>query len=357
MLMAAVVVLAIAGLVMLRKSQAATYAVTSQAESGQAAGKLATNCDNPNASGTKSVKFGWATCTQEHRSFTNPVIVGLPDPGVLQFGGRYYMIGTSGIPRYSIFVSDDLVNWTYSGKNVFNDTHPWGRDRFWAGELHRLANGRFAAYYSAHNGTTFQIGVATADNILGPYTDLGRPLVSEAGFGVIDANFFLDDNGRQFLYWKEDGGNTRIFGQELAANGTSLVGSRVEVLRKGLSWEGAKGIEGSWVTKKNGQYYMFYSGELYSTDRYAMGVARASSPLTVFSKKGDPILRSGNRWKGPGHNSLTQKNGNDYLLYHAYDRVPGAKERDTLVDRVTWVNGWPAVANGTPTESAQPYPF
>jgi arabinan endo-1,5-alpha-L-arabinosidase len=54
---------------------------------------------------------------------------------------------------------------------------------------------------------------------------------------------------------------------------------------------------------------------------------------------------------------MTTMNGNDYLLYHAYDGVPGAKERDTLIDRVTWANGWPVVANGTPTEVPQPYPF
>ena len=357
MLLTGVVIISVAGILLLRSTNAATFAVTTEAESGQTAGKLASSCDKSGASGSKTVKFGWATCAQEHKMFTNPVVWGLPDPGILLFEGRYYMIGTSGNPQFNILISDDLANWRFANRTVFNGTHPWGKDRFWAGELHRLANGRFAAYYSAHDGRTFHVGVATADNILGPYTDLGRPLVSDPAFGVIDANFFLDDDGRQYLYWKEDGGNTRIFAQELTSSGTSLTGSRTVVLQKGLAWEGAKGIEGTWVTKKNGQYYMFYSGELFSTDKYALGVARASSPMASFSKKGDPILRSGNRWKGPGHNSMTTMNGNDYLLYHAYDGVPGAKERDTLIDRVTWANGWPVVANGTPTEVPQPYPF
>ncbi len=336
-------------------SLATTASVGVEAESGQVAGKAA-SCSGPGASGN-AVKFGWATCQQQHRTFTNPVFLNLPDPTVLAWEGKYYMVGTSGEPRYYISVSDDLVNWRASGTSVFNGTHPWGVSHFWAPELHRLANGSFAVYYSALGSGGLRVGVATADNVLGPYTDLGRPLVSEAGYGVIDANFFLDDNGRQYLYWKEDGGDTRIFGQELDASGTRLIGERRVVLQKGLAWEGAKGIEGSWVMKKDGSYIMFYSGELYSSDRYAIGVARANSPLAGFSKKGDPILRSGTRWKGPGHNSVVRVGTTDYMVYHAWDRVPGADERDALIDKITWSGGWPAVANGRPTETAQPYPY
>lgn len=335
--------------------QAVPFSLSQEAESGTLSGQAAL-CDKPDASAAKAVVFGADTaCRTIVRNYTNPVKLSTADPGVLQWGNRYYMVSTAGVPAFAISVSDDLVNWQPTGRSVFDGTHPWGKDRFWAPELHRVGNG-FAVYYSASDSSgMLAVGVATAANIEGPYTDLGRPLVRES-YGVIDANFFRDDDGRQYVYWKEDGGNTRIFGQEVDQAGTGLIGSRQVVLQKGLSWEGAKGIEATWVMKKNGQYYMFYSGELYSSDAYAIGVARSGSPLAGFSKKGDPILRSSNRWKGPGHNSTVQVGASDYMVYHAWDKTAGVGDRVGLVDKITWSNGWPVMNNARPSETAQPYP-
>ncbi len=288
------------------------------------------------------------------KTYTNPIKDSTADPGVLLWNGRYYMVSTSGDPWFGIFVSDDLVNWQFTGKNIFHGpgSHPWGVDRFWAPELHLTGN-EFALYYSAGDSSgRLCVGVATAAYILGPYSDLGKPLVRDI-FGTIDANFFRDDDGRQFLYWKEDQGDTRIFAQEVDQSGTTFVGPRTVVLRKGLAWEGAKGVEGPWVMKKDGLYYMFYSGNLYSDPAYAIGVARSRDPLTAFTKMGDPILRSGKRWKGPGHNSVTQYGSDDYIVYHAWDTIPGLGERVGLLDKIVWTDGWPSVGGGTPSESPQ----
>lgn len=351
---AAVFLLALTGALWIR-SDAATFASSHEAETGLLAGQ-AVRCTGSGASGSTFVRFGSTACSANTAKYTNPVLPAAADPGVFKWDGRYYMVYTTGDPWFPIYVSDDLVNWQPTGKNVFNGpgTHPWGNINFWAPELHRVGN-RFAVYYSASDGANLRVGVAFADSILGPYADLGQPLIKDS-FGVIDVNFFRDEDGRQYLYWKEDGGETRIFGQEVDQSGTALLGSRRTVLQKGLDWEGDKGIEGSWLTKKNGMYYMFYSGELYSTPLYSVGVARAASPLAAFSKKGGPILETGNRFKGPGHNSVTQAGANDYMVYHAYDYSEVIRSRKVLVDKITWANGWPSVANGTPTETPQPYP-
>lgn len=343
---------------MILQSSAATYVSTAEAESGYLTGPAA-RCQKSGGTEGTAVTFGTGSCDPAGKTFSNPIATSIADPGVLRHDGRYYMVATSGCPCFDIFVSDDLVTWRQSGKSVFggDGTHPWGTHSFWAPELHALGNGRFAVYYSAFNpaANRLQVGVATADNITGPYMDLGFPLVRES-YGVIDVNFFRDDDGRQYLYWKEDGGDTRIFGQEIDVAGTTFIGAPKVVLQKGLAWEGSKGIEGTWVTKKDGQYYMFYSGELFSIDKYAVGVARAGSPLGTYTKKGDPILTSGGRWKGPGHNSIVRAGANDYIVYHAWDRNAGVGDRAGLVDKVTWTNGWPVIGSGKPTESAQPYP-
>ena len=347
-----VLLAALFGSALLLRANAAMLAVPAEAEGAGKAGAVA-SCVASDVSAGGFMRFGQAC-----RSYANPILGNTADPGVLAWQGKYYMVATSGCPCFDIFVSDDLINWERTGASVFDGTHPWGTHSFWAPELHRLGNGRFAVYYSAYNPSAdrLQVGVATADTVTGPYTDIGFPLVRE-NYGVIDVNFFRDDDGRQYLYWKEDGGETRIFGQEIDQAGTTFIGQPRTVLQKGLAWEGDKGIEAPWVTKRDGQYYMFYSGELFSTDKYAIGVARAASPLAAYAKKGDPILRSGNRWKGPGHNSTVSTSNNDYIVYHAWDRAAGVGSRTSLIDRIVWSGGWPTVPGGVPSEAAQPYPL
>lgn len=349
-----VAALALCGWALMQFSSAATNQTAAEAESGTLAGK-AKACQAADTSGGLAVRFGYNDCNQTSLTYQNPIKPSTADPGVMKYGNKYYLVSTAGVPSFPIYESTDLISWVPTGKSVFNGTHPWGKDRFWAPEIHQVGS-RFAVYYSASDSAgALRVGVATADSPTGPYTDLGKPLVQES-FWTIDVNFFRDDDGRQYVYYKEDGGDTRIFGREVAQDGVTFIGNRVEVLRKGLGWEGTKGIEGSWVMKKDGQYYMFYSGNLYTADSYGVGVARSSGPLTPFSKKGNPILSSGNRWKGPGHNSVATFGANDYLVYHAYDGKAGVGGRFGMVDKIIWSGGWPTIAGGKPSETAQPYP-
>jgi arabinan endo-1,5-alpha-L-arabinosidase len=326
-----------------------------ESEKGRLSG-LAIACSQDTASAKSYVFFGTNNCNGINLKYINPVKVQAADPAVIKVDNRYYMVWTSGTPYFYIFTSTDLVNWEWTFANVFSGTHPWGQDRFWAPEIHRVGN-KFVAYYSAAKKTDgkLAVGAAVANSITGPYTDIGRPLVEDT-FGVIDVNFFAAPNGNNYLYWKEDSGSTRIFGQQVDASGINFVGQRKVVLQKGLAWEGTKGIEAPWVTFKNNQYYMFYSGELYSSDKYAIGVARSLDPLGVFTKKGDPIVKSSAVWKGPGHNSFIDTGNDEFIVYHAYKFVAGQGERDTIIDKVTWLNNWPGIAGGIPSDTAQPYP-
>src|SRR3546814_9534935 len=91
---------------------------------------------------------------------------------------------------------------------------------------------------------------------------------------VLDPTFFRDDDGRQYLYWKADAGHGDPAGpicvQELTPNGLDLVGDRWEVARNDLPWEGRL-IEGPSVLKRDGYYYLFYSGGEFNTPDYAVG--------------------------------------------------------------------------------------
>ncbi|WP_374468784.1 family 43 glycosylhydrolase [Phenylobacterium sp.] len=111
---------------------------------------------------------------------------------------------------------------------------------------------------------------------------------------------------------------TTVYAQRLAADGSCLVGERVAVLCNDLPWE-AHLIEGMWITEANGHYWMFYSGNDFSTAQYGVGVAVAPTPFGPFVKQREPFLRSSRDWWGPGHVSVAPgPDGRPRLFLHAF---------------------------------------
>jgi hypothetical protein len=298
--------------------------------------------------------------------FANPVVpFDCPDPGVLADGSTFYMVCTGG--SFPIRRSRDLVRWEDTGASVLpSGAPPWAANGFrnWAPELHRVGD-RYVAYFTSVNGgNVLSIGAAWADDPLGPYTDRGGPLV-EHGDGVIDGNYFRDDDGRHYLFYKIDGNAhgraTPIFVRELAPDGLSFAegssATQVLVNDRG-TWEGGV-VEASWTVRRDGTYYLFYSGNVYDS-RYRTGVARASSVTGPYEKLGPPILGNDGRWVGPGHGSVVRVGDEDWFFYHAWNAAGGghdaARGRFGLLDRISWEGGWPRIGDGTPSEGVQRWP-
>jgi arabinan endo-1,5-alpha-L-arabinosidase len=70
---------------------------------------------------------------------------------------------------------------------------------------------------------------------------------------------------------------TPIHAQRLSAEG-KLVDQDSLVLANDLDWEGHL-IEGPWVTRQDGRYWLFYAGNDFGTPAYGIGVAVADHPL------------------------------------------------------------------------------
>jgi arabinan endo-1,5-alpha-L-arabinosidase len=114
---------------------------------------------------------------------------------------------------------------------------------------------------------------------------------------------------------------TPVYAQRLSDDGLSLVEERVKVMENDQAWE-AHLIEGMWLAARSGKYYLFYSGNDFSTSEYGIGVAIADSPFGPFRKMPKPLLRSTEEWSGPGHPSVAVgPDGEPLLFFHAY--VPG----------------------------------
>ncbi len=322
----------------------------------------------PHFSGACEVALRYTGCgAVESRSglFANPVVDrNCPDPGVAAIDDGYVMACTSGNAgaAFPLRTSSDLVTWRSRGHVFPSGTRPgWASGDFWAPEIHHVGD-RWIAYYSARNAADgrLALGAAFADDPLGPYTDLGRPLLRDSNPGVIDTHYFETSSGERYLSWKRDGNAigqpTPLFVQRVQADGVTLTGPRTQVLVNDRGWEGNV-VEGAWVIERGGYFYLFYSANHFATSRYAVGVARSRSPTGPFTKASGPILTSNHAFAGPGHGSVVRgPDGGWVHVYHAWyaDRIDASPGRVLLADRVSWRDGWPHM-DARPTAGSQPH--
>ena len=111
---------------------------------------------------------------------------------------------------------------------------------------------------------------------------------------------------------------TPIRAQRIAEDGRSLAGESKLVLCNDLDWEGHL-IEGPFVTRQQGRYWLFYAGNDFSTPSYGIGVAVADHVLGPYVKQGQPLLQSTREWLAPGHASVAPGlEGKPQLFFHAF---------------------------------------
>ncbi|MGP3911695.1 family 43 glycosylhydrolase [Nonomuraea sp. 10N515B] len=323
--------------------------------------------------------------------FTNPVSAGavdsLPDPTVIHArDGLWYAYGTqnpvfnskgeAGERMLPILRSKDLVTWEHAGDVFTPQTKPaWHNGaRLWAPDI-RYIGGTYYLYYSLASG---DIGLTTAPTPTGPWTDHGDviPAAPQAACPTftIDQAQFTDVDGAHYLYW---GSYDTLCVARMNADATRVEGPVTQVAR-------GRRMEGGYVVRRGGFYYLFYSDAgccdgAYSG--YQVKVGRATSPLGPFTDdegvdlmalttKGAIVVgANGNRWAGPGHSGfLTDLSGQDWLIYHAISTADpdfppivngpaGLTKRPLLIDRLDWIDGWPVVRAGAgPSEGPQPAP-
>ncbi|WP_114226872.1 MULTISPECIES: family 43 glycosylhydrolase [Sphingomonas] len=111
---------------------------------------------------------------------------------------------------------------------------------------------------------------------------------------------------------------TPVLARRLAPDGRGFVGAAQPVLTNDQPWEGHL-IEGPFVTRQAGRYWLFYAGNDFSTPAYGIGVAVADHPLGPYTKRAEPFLRSAEQWWAPGHASVAPgPDGAPQLFFHAF---------------------------------------
>jgi GH43 family beta-xylosidase len=317
---------------------------------------------------------------REENTFKNPLsITDIGDPFVLKASdGKYYMYATSAPRGYYVWSSENMLDWEKLGYAYQADPDSWGIKDFWAPEVVEY-KGKYYMYYSARwkENNSLRVGVAVSDEPQGPFADVQNKPMFDLGYAAIDANVIVDEDGRKYMYYSRDCSEnivsgrheSHIYGVELNEDMLSIKSEPKLLTKPEQEWELQSGREWRWnegpsVFKKNGNYYMMYSGNFYGDKKYGIGYAVSKSPLGPFVKyEGNPIVsyvesKDEILVSGPGHNSLTvSPDGKDYyVVYHSHtEPAIGGGNRQICIDKLGFRADGTIFVNG-PTIASQPLP-
>jgi arabinan endo-1,5-alpha-L-arabinosidase len=342
-------------------------------------------------------------------TYTNPLSIQIPNDGMVEScadptiipgqtsGDHYWYMycttdplndddrtgGSFNFHLIPMLRSLDLVNWTYMG-DAFAAKPAWVANDagLWAPEI-KFLNNKYYLFYTASNtslpGGGSAIGVATSSTPLGPWIDSGAPAVEPheapccpgSRRWVFDPDV-VEDHGSLYIFYGSYFGG--ISARRLSADGLhSDPASQTQITI-------ANRYEGTELVKRGRYWYLFASatnccnGPLTG---YSVFVGRSENVLGPYKDRegisllsgrvgGTPVISmNGNRWVGPGHNSVFKDlSGQFWTVYHAVDRndpyfagTVDFTKRPVLMDALDWVDGWPTVRGGLwASDSPQPVP-
>lgn len=335
--------------------------------------------------------------------------VSVHDPSVIKVKDTFYVFGS----HLASAKSDDLMNWTQISSGVQNGnklipnvkeelkaTFDWAQsDTLWAPDVVQLDDGKFYMYYDACKGDSPRsaLGVAVADNVEGPYKDLGIFLKSgmwgqpsEDGTvydatvhpNTVDPNTFFDkDRNLWMVYGSYSGGIYMLkmdpktgFPYPNQGYGKKLLGgnhSRIEgpyimyspdtdyyylfLSYGGLDVNGGYNIRVARSKKPDGPYYDTSGndmldahgkpGTLFDDRSIEPFGAKLMGNVNLENVEGE-LPGMGTAYISPGHNSAYYdgKSGRYFLIFHT--RFPSSGEAHEVRVHQMFMNpeGWPVVA-------------
>ncbi|MBC7888217.1 MAG: family 43 glycosylhydrolase [Ferruginibacter sp.] len=242
--------------------------------------------------------------------YTNPITrdtaISLRDHFIIKVDKKWYCVGTSEPvwtgqnPGVRLLISDDLTNWKqYSflidAKKLPPDCPYNGR--FWAPEIHFIKNKYWLTVNSGKitaddpkGMKTHSVWLFAADSVTGPYKLVNGPLTPQYNN---DATLFEDEDGQTYFYCSGNG----LFQAKIDLNTGKLTTPIKKFLdKKQPGWPGwmVGGIEGPFVIKREGTYFMFFSTW---TRGYEVGLLQSKSPMGPWELVSqEPIF--GTRKKG-----------------------------------------------------------
>lgn len=236
------------------------------------------------------------------------------DPAVVEFRGEYYMFVTR---SHGYWHSTDLQNWNFIPAPA--NWYPQGCN---APAAH---NYKDSLLYVCGDPSGSMSVLYTDDPKKGNWK--GVPAILH---DLQDPDLFIDDDGKAYMFW----GSSNVFpirGIELDRNHRFLPkGEKKELFGLDLANHGWERfgenhvsdsdlggfIEGPWMTKHNGKYYLQYGSPGTEFNVYGDGVYVADHPMGPYTyQKHNPVsYKPGGFMNGAGHGSSVL--GPDSTYWH-----------------------------------------
>lgn len=240
------------------------------------------------------------------------------DPTLVTFRGDFYLFSTN---QWGYWWSPDLNVWNFVPRKFLKPQHQV-YDELCAPAAFVLDD-KLHVIGSTHT-TDFPMWRSDA-----PRSDQGdrwEEAVPAFAGAAWDPAFFIDDDGRLYLY--HGSSNDRpLYGQEVDRRSMQPIGQKHELVRlddERHGWErfGEANdntflrpfIEGAWMTKHDGRYYLQYAAPGTEFSGYADGVYVGQHPLGPFEYQAhNPIcFKPGGFTRGAGHGSTFQDDSGNF---------------------------------------------
>jgi arabinan endo-1,5-alpha-L-arabinosidase len=288
------------------------------------------------------------------------------DPSIIKAGDSYFVFCTG--QGIQVRESPDLMNWDIPFPPVvFGSIPKWAKEKIpgqgdiWAPDI-SYYNDKYHLYYavSTFGKNRSVIGLATnttLDSKADGFNWVDEGLVLESteanNYNCIDPNLIMDTDGVPWLAFGSFWTGIKMRRLDLATGKPSDEDTKLYALAQRFVNFGA--VEAPFIIHKGDFYYLFVSFDFCcrgADSTYHVRVGRSENVTGPYvDRDGVEMMKGGgtqvtfptDRWKGPGHNSILQDNGIEYIVYHSYDAqnvgVPTLR-----IDPLVWdADGWPSI--------------
>lgn len=231
------------------------------------------------------------------------------DPVITLFKGNYYLFSTN---QWGYWWSADMLKWNFVPRKFLK---PWHKvyDELCAPAT--LVLGDTLLVIGSTHEKTFPLWMST-----NPQKDEWKEAVDSFQAGAWDPGFFVDEDKRVYLYWGSSNFYP-IYGQEIDRKTLQPIGEKKELIRLHddvHGWErfGEHNdntflkpfMEGAWVNKHKGKYYLQYGAPGTEFSGYGDGVYVADQPMGPFRYQShNPFsYKPGGFARGAGHGATYQ---------------------------------------------------
>ncbi len=121
------------------------------------------------------------------------------DPFILPFDGKYYLYGTTANNFFSVYVSDDLENWSEPVKIFEASESFWGKYNFWAPEVYYYKENFYLFGSFKSDDKCRGTHILKAESPLGPFKPITGSPQTPKEWECLDGTLYIDKNGTPFM--------------------------------------------------------------------------------------------------------------------------------------------------------------